>query len=54
MDSDARHDLECAAAAYAVLIERAERDHGFHSQEAKELRRDWRDYLKRSEAGEAP
>lgn len=46
MDSDALHDLECASAAYAALIERAEQDHGFHSSEAKALRREWQSYRK--------
>jgi hypothetical protein len=34
------HYLECASAAYAVLIERAERKHGKHSKEVKELKRE--------------
>jgi hypothetical protein len=36
------HERECALAAYAILIERAEHNHGPNSKEAKELRREYR------------
>jgi hypothetical protein len=36
------HELECALAAYASLIERAERNHGSSSAQASQLRREYR------------
>lgn len=46
MNDDIAHDLECAGAAYAALIERAE-IRGDRKL-ARELRREWRQYLKDS------
>jgi hypothetical protein len=40
------HELECALAAYAILIERAERTHGAASAEAKKLRREMQQMIK--------
>jgi hypothetical protein len=42
------HELECALACYAILIERAERDHGKNSKEATELRKEYRDIIKKA------
>jgi hypothetical protein len=44
--ADIAHDLECASAAYAALIERAER--AGHRSLARDLRREWREYRCRS------
>jgi hypothetical protein len=41
------HELECALAAYGVLIERAEQTHGVNSIEAKNLRRELQQMIKR-------
>ena len=48
MSPEVSHDLECASAAYAILIERAE-GRGNRAQ-ARSLRREWQNYLKEREA----
>ena len=46
------HELECALAAYAMLIERTEGKHGKHSTEAKELRHECQQLIKASKVEE--
>jgi len=44
------HEFECASACYAILIERAERDHGKHSAQAKELRLEYEEICQKAAA----
>lgn len=47
MSKEELHDIECAEAAFALLLERAERAHGMYSKEARAVRREWLDYRKK-------